>query len=252
MKIQNLFGFTHKLISNHSEEILNVKTIASTNASWTRSLVSHDQVIKWAKAKVYVYSDSVLCLEKMLDHLEASQRWKGQVADFQLSASYAKLLGIDGEQFEFEFNILPGLTSLQILQMIQSDSHAGILNQKNLEIVSSACPCSMTLIGQRRETKRIVFQIQTRSRCTPRDSRKHWTFFGPGNETKWFGNRNYKPEGKRDSVASQMVQRFKETEHPVFTGASALSRGILKRLTGKETIHFNAAAQYSRSSFKME
>ena len=39
-----------------------------------------------------------------------------------------------------------------------------------------------------------------------------------------------------------MVQRFKETSHPVFTSAKALSRGILRMLKGKETIYFNADA----------
>ena len=31
-----------------------------------------------------------------------------------------------------------------------------------------------------------------------------------------------------------------ETGHPVFKSISALSRGILRMLQGKETIHFNA------------
>ena len=35
----------------------------------------HDQAIKWAKAKVHVYSDSVLCLGKMHRHSEASEKW---------------------------------------------------------------------------------------------------------------------------------------------------------------------------------
>ena len=37
-----------------------------------------------------------------------------------------------------------------------------------------------------------------------------------------------------------MIQRFKETGHPVFTCASASSRGILRTLKGKGTMHFNA------------
>ena len=83
---------------------------------------------------------------------------------------YAELLGMDGEPFEFEWNILP--PSLQILQKTQNDLQRRNIEHKNLEIVSSSCPCSTTSIGQRRESKRIVFQIQTKSRCTRRDSRK--------------------------------------------------------------------------------
>ena len=60
--IQSLFNITQKLILEHSEEILNVNTIHSTSPFWTRSVLSHDQMIQWTKAKVLVYSDSVLCL----------------------------------------------------------------------------------------------------------------------------------------------------------------------------------------------
>ena len=82
--------------------------------------ISHDQVTKWAKAKVLVYSDSVLCLGKIQDRSEANRRWEGQVTEFRLSTSYGELLGIDGELIEFECNIFPGFTSLQILQKIQT------------------------------------------------------------------------------------------------------------------------------------
>ena len=40
-----------------------------------------------------------------------------------------------------------------------------------------------------------------------------------------------------------MVERFKDTGHPVFfKSTSALSRGILKKKSGRDTIHFNADA----------
>ena len=48
-----------------------------------------------------------------------------------------------------------------------------------------------------------------------------------------------------------MVQRFKETSRPVFTSASALSRGILRTLKGKETIHFNADASNTELLFRI-
>ena len=74
---------------------MNVHTIESTSLSWTRSTVSHDQVIRWTQAQVRVYSDSVLCLGKMYEHKEANRRWAGQVTDFQLTASFEELVGID-------------------------------------------------------------------------------------------------------------------------------------------------------------
>ena len=78
-----------------------------------------------------------------------------------------------------------------------------------------------------------------------RFSQGHWTFLGPGDEKKWYGGCNYKPQGKWKSVASQMVQRFMERGHPIFTSASALNRGILRNLKRKETIRFNADTSYT-------
>ena len=92
------FSIAQKLILDHSEEILNVKPIEGTAPSWTRSTLSHDQETKWTKSKVHVYSDSVLCLEKLSYLSEANRRWEGQVADFLLSACCEELLRIDENQ----------------------------------------------------------------------------------------------------------------------------------------------------------
>ena len=53
-----------------------------------------------------------------------------------------------------------------------------------------------------------------------------------------------------NSIASQMVQKFKETGHPVFTSVSALSRGILRRLKGEDSIHFNVDVPNAELLFK--
>ena len=84
-EIQSLINITQKLILEHSEEILNVNTIDSASPLWTRSVLSHDQVIQLRKAKVRVYSDSVLCLEKVNDSKDAITRLEGQVEEFKMS-----------------------------------------------------------------------------------------------------------------------------------------------------------------------
>ena len=101
---------TQNLVLEHSEEILNVNTIESTSPSRTRSTLSHDLVIQWTKAKVRVYSDSVLCLGKMSFHKGAITRWEGQEEELKMSASCGELLGIGGEAIEIEWNLSPGLT----------------------------------------------------------------------------------------------------------------------------------------------
>ena len=48
-----------------------------------------------------------------------------------------------------------------------------------------------------------------------------------------------------------MVERFKNTSRPIFKSISALSRGILKRENGRDTIHFNADASNTELLFRI-
>ena len=78
-----------------------------------------------------------ISLEKMQDHSGANQRLTAQLEEFQQSYSH---IGIDGEPIEFERHFFPGLTSLDILQKINT------LNQSILKDELSSCQCSMTSI----------------------------------------------------------------------------------------------------------
>ena len=72
-ELQQLFDIPQKLILDYRDGIRNATTIDWTAPSWTRSTLTHDQVTRWTKAKVRVYSDSVLCLAKLSDHSEANR-----------------------------------------------------------------------------------------------------------------------------------------------------------------------------------
>ena len=61
----------------------------------------------------------------------------------------------------------------------------------------------------------------------------------------------YTPEGKRDSAATQMVEQFKDTGHPVFKSIRALHRGILKKKNGRDTTHFIADAWNTELLFRI-
>ena len=63
-----LFEITQKLILNQKHEIKHISTIEWQFTRRMRYSLPHDKVIKLSKAKVHVYSDSVLCLGKMYGH----------------------------------------------------------------------------------------------------------------------------------------------------------------------------------------
>ena len=81
-----MFDITQRLILEHEAEMLNVSPIGWTAPSWTRSVLTHDQLIKWTKPTVHVYSDSVSCLGKMQEHSEANRGWNDQLEEFRQSS----------------------------------------------------------------------------------------------------------------------------------------------------------------------
>ena len=83
--------------------------------SWTRlSLIGDETVISLQRTKVYVFSDSLLCLGKVLQHPESNEAWKNRVAGVRSEKSYRDYDAINGESTEFEWNIFPGFTMLQL------------------------------------------------------------------------------------------------------------------------------------------
>ena len=59
-----------------------------------------EAVINLQRTKVYVFSDSVLCLGKIHQHQESNEAWKNRVTGIQSGKSYRDYDGINGEPTE--------------------------------------------------------------------------------------------------------------------------------------------------------
>ena len=81
--------------------------------------MNDEEVINLSKSKVHVFSDSVLCLEKVRQLPESNKEWVTKLDWFKGLRQYRELDGIDGEPIKFEWMIFPGFTALQILHEIQ-------------------------------------------------------------------------------------------------------------------------------------
>ena len=110
-----------------------------------------------------------LMLRKVSEPAEAAERWKGQNMECQTDVS-EQLYAIDGEPIEFEWNIFPGCTSLELLQKIQECLMNRYIDPVKKEIELSSCPCSTTLIRTRKTMKKNAFQIPKKSEIMRRDS----------------------------------------------------------------------------------
>ena len=88
LTLKQMFDVTAQLVNN-LEEINCLDKILWGKNSWTRlSLIDDEIVINLQRTKVYVFSDSVLCLGKVLQHPESNEAWKNRVAGIRSEKSY--------------------------------------------------------------------------------------------------------------------------------------------------------------------
>ena len=114
LTLKKMFDITSNLVGEQ-EEINNVDKFHWEKYSWKHlSLIGDETVINLQRKKVYVFSDSVLCLGKVHSHPKSNKSWKDRIGWITTSQSYRDYDGISGEPTEFEWNIFPGFTTLQL------------------------------------------------------------------------------------------------------------------------------------------
>ena len=241
LTLKQMFDVTAQLVHNE-EEIYCLDKIVYQKNSWTQlSLINDPVIINLQSSKVYVFSDSVLCLGKVLQHPECNEAWKNRVAGVRAERSYRDFEDVKGESTEFEWNIFPGFTSLQLCDKISN-------------LLGSSGQSPETFTG------RILFMSMFNDISCDRYDKKdgclkkaefvktfagrfgvgQWSFIGPGSEKKWYPSEN-SPQGAWDHIAEEMLLKFAESGHPIFRSTTPLSRGRLKsKGKGKVSIHFSA------------
>ena len=241
LTLKQMFDITAQTIHNE-EEIYCLDKVVYQKNTWTQlSLINDPVIISLQSTKVYVFSDSVLCLGKVLQHPECNEALKNRVAGVRAERNYSDFEDVKGESTEFEWNIFPGFTSLQLCDRISN-------------LLSSLGQSPETFTG------RILFMSMFNDiSCDRKDNKEQclknaefvktfakrfgigqWSFIGPGSEKKWYPSEN-SPQGEWDHVAEDMLLRFAESGHPIFRATTPLSRGQLKsKGKGKVSIHFSA------------
>ena len=70
-------------------------------------------------ARKSVFSDSVLCLGRILQKTESNKAWEQRTGWITSSQIYRDFDGISGEPTEFEWNIFPGFDTLQFYGKVE-------------------------------------------------------------------------------------------------------------------------------------
>ena len=225
---KQMFDITAKLVGEQ-DEINNLDNIQWGKNSWRQlSLIGDDTVINLQHTKVYVFSDSV--------------SWKKRIEGITTEKSYRDYDGINGEPTEFEWNIFPGFTTLQL---------CGKVN----DLLSDLGEAPETFTG------RILFMSMFNDISCDRKGNKEeclanagvvkvlakkfgigqWSFIGPGSEKKWYSSEENSPQGAWGHIADELLLEFAESGHPIFRATTPLSRSKFKsKGHGKLSIHFAA------------
>ena len=246
LTLKQMFDVTAQLV-NDQDEIHGLDKIMWEKNSWRRlSLIGDETVINLQSTKVYVFSDSVLCLGRILQYPDSNEAWKNRIAGVQSGRIYRDYDGINGEPTEFEWNIFPGFTTLQLCGKINDLlSDLGKTPETftgRILFVSMFNDISCDRKGNKEEclaNARVVKVLAKKFGIG------QWSFIGPGSEKKWYSGEENSPQGAWDNIAEEMLLEFAESGCPIFRATTPLSTGKLKsKGHGKLSIHF-AADEYT-------
>ena len=194
----------------------------------------------------------MLCLGRILQHPDSNEAWKNRIAGVKAEKSYRDYDGIDGESTEFEWNIFPGFTTLQLCGKIND-----LLSDlgETPEIFTGRILFMSMFNDISCDRKKNKEECLANARVVKVLARRfgvgQWSFIGPGSEKKWYSAEN-SPQGAWDHIADEMLLAFAESGHPTFRSTTPLSRGILKSEGhGKLSIHFAADNQQLKQFFAL-
>ena len=241
LKLKQMFDVTAQLVNNQ-DEINGLDKIQWEKNSWKRlSLIGDETVINLQSTKDYVFSDSVLCLGRVLQHPDSNEAWKNRVTGIQSGKSYRDSDAINGESTEFEWNIFPGFTTSQpcgkINDLLSDLGQTPKTFTGRIFIMSMFNDISCDRKGNKDECLANAGVVKVLAR---KFGVGQWSFIGPGSEKKWYSAEN-SPQGAWDDIAEEMLLEFAESGHSTFRATTPLSRGQLKsKGRGKLSIHFAA------------
>ena len=187
-------------------------------SSWKQlSLIGDETVINLQRTKVYVFSDSVLCLGKVHQHPESNEAWKNRVAGVRAERRYRDYDVINGEPTEFEWNIFPGFTTLQLCDKVTDLLSS--LGEKPETFTGRILFMSMfndiSCDGKGNEEECVANSKVVVSILAKKFVIGQWSFIGLGSEKKWSSMEENSPLGIWDHVADKMLLEFAESGCPI-------------------------------------
>ena len=187
LTLKQMFDISTRLVSEQ-DEISGLETIGWENHSWKYlSLIGDERVINLQRTKVYVFSDSVLCLGKILENPNRTMHGSKNQDGSNLVQNYRNFDRIDGEPMEFEWNIFPGFNTLQLSEQVKSlllrldETPENFTGRIIFMSMLNDLSC-----GSKDNEKECLANAKLVFLNARRFGKGQWSFIGPVSEKKWY------------------------------------------------------------------
>ena len=198
-------------------EISGVTELRWWNSTWEKlALAEDEEVIKFMKAKVYVFSDSVLCVGTMREFPRIHCRTGTSSFVLQGHKSVQRIW-------------MAGHMTLQVLHEIQKLMATLLSSDKEFlgRIIFVSMVNDIEWVGKFTNCEYVRQKVRHKSFVIPRALFRR----------KWYSTLKVKPGGQWDEVAELMLLNFHESHHPIFRATSSLEREQLKSKERRSIIH---------------
>ena len=182
---KQMFDISTILVSEQ-DEISGLETIGLENHSWKYlSLIGDERVINLQRTKVHVFSDSVLCLGKILENPQSNDAWEQRLGWLKTSQNYRRFDRIDGEPMEFEWNIFPEYNTLQLNEEVKSlllrldETPENFTGRIIFMSMFNDISC-----GSKDNEKECLANAQLVSLYARKFGKGQWSFIGPGSDSQ--------------------------------------------------------------------
>ena len=165
--------------------------------------------------------------------------------------SYRDFDGINGEPTEFDWNIFPGFTTLQlcgkVTDLLSRSGETPETFTRRILFISMFNDISCDGKGNEEQC---VANARVVSIFAKKFGIGQWSFIGLGSQKKWSSMEEDSPRGIWDHIADKMFVQFAKSTCPIFRATTPLSRCKLKsKGHGKLSIHYCADQKTMRLCF---
>ena len=236
ISLKQIFDISTRLVSEQ-DEISGLEAFGWENHSWKYlSSIGNERIINLQRTKIYVFSDSVLCLGK----IQQKNGSKSMGAKIWMDQIFSKLQRLWRNQWRADWirvDHFPGFTTLQlygkVTDLLSSLGETETFTRRILFMsMFNDISCDKKDHGEECLANAKVVSIFANKLGI-----RQWSFVGPSSEKKWFSVVENSPQRIWDIIEEKILVEFADSGCPIFRVTTPLS-SVISKAKGTENCRF--------------